>query len=86
MDLDGAGSSPLDVQLAAVLVLRSMAAAPEAAGHVLGSGLLATLLNLLRRQQEDDEFVLQILHVFYRLLRHTEMRPAILNKVKRSIS
>ena len=75
------GASPLDVQLAAVLVLRSMAAAPEPiSGRLLDSGLMATLLNLLRSQQEDDEFVLQILHVFYRLLRNPETRTALLEQ------
>lgn len=54
------GNSPLDVQLSAVLVLRSMAAAPEASRHLVNSGLVNTLLNLLRAQQEDDEFVLQV--------------------------
>lgn len=53
------GNSPFDVQLSAVLVLRSIAAAPEASLHLIDSGLIPTLLNLLRTQQEDDEFVLQ---------------------------
>lgn len=53
------GTSPFDVQLSAVLVLRSIAAAPEASLHLIESGLVSALLNLLRTQQEDDEFVLQ---------------------------
>nr|CAG4649243.1 EOG090X049M [Scapholeberis mucronata] len=74
------GNSPLDFQLAAVLVLRSVATAVDASLHLIESGLILTLLNLLRTQQEDDEFVLQILHVFYRLLRHEEIRFIIINK------
>ncbi|KZS21217.1 Kinesin-associated protein 3 [Daphnia magna] len=74
------GTSPFDVQLSAVLVLRSIAAAPEASLQLIESGLVSTLLNLLRMQQEDDEFVLQILHVFYRLLRHGEICFIIVNK------
>lgn len=62
-------------------MLHSIAAAPEASLHLLESGLIPAMLNLLRSQQEDDEFVLQILYVFYRLLRHDEIRIAILNKV-----
>jgi hypothetical protein len=42
------------------LVLRAIAAAPEASLHLIDSGLVPTLLNLLRTQQEDDEFVLQV--------------------------
>ena len=41
-------------------MLRSIAAAPEASLHLIDSGLVSTLLNLLRTQQEDDEFVLQV--------------------------
>lgn len=55
------GTSPFDVQLSAVLVLRSIAAAPEASLQLIESGLVSTLLNLLRMQQEDDEFVLQVI-------------------------
>lgn len=54
------GTSPFDVQLSAVLVLRAIAATPEASLHLIESGLVSTSLNLLRTQQEDDEFVLQV--------------------------
>ncbi len=51
--------------LSAVLVLRSIAAAPQTSRQLLDSGLLGTLLNLLRAQQEDDEFVLQVVNALY---------------------
>lgn len=54
------GKSSLDFQLAAVLVLRSIAVATDASLHLIESGLVLTLLSLLRTQQEDDEFVLQV--------------------------
>lgn len=59
------GTSPFDVMLSAVLVLRSIAVAPQTSRQLLDSGLLGTLLNLLRAQQEDDEFVLQVVSALY---------------------
>jgi len=62
------GASPFDVQLSAVLVLRSISTGPEPGLKLANSSLLTTLMNLLRTQQEDDEFVLQVNidFVFYR--------------------
>lgn len=49
------------MQLAAVLVLRCVASVPDSAEFLLQFNLPTTLLNLLRSQQEDDEFVLQVI-------------------------
>ena len=52
--------TPFDVQLSAILVLSCIASVPEAAERLLEHQLPPILLNLLRSQQEDDEFVLQV--------------------------
>lgn len=72
--------TPFDVQLSAILVLSCIASVPEAAERLLEHQLPPILLNLLRSQQEDDEFVLQILYVFNGLLLHKETRSTILSK------
>ena len=59
------GTSPLDVQLTAVLVARSIAASAEGSRCLVESDVLKILIDLLRAQQEDDEFVLQV-YIFFR--------------------
>jgi Kinesin-associated protein (KAP) len=54
------GTGPLDIQLAAILVLRSVAAHTDGSRLMVESGILRTMVDLLRAQQEDDEFVLQV--------------------------
>lgn len=54
-----------------VIVLLGTAGADENCAHVLcESGIIMTLIDLLKTHQEDDEIVLQIVYVFYTTLWH----------------
>lgn len=69
------------MQLSIVLLLLSIARQDEGSVLLTQSDIPGLLIDLLRAQQEDDEFVLQILNVFYRMMRHDECRILILDQV-----
>jgi len=47
---------------------------------IANSHLIITLTNLLTEKQEDDEIVLQVLYVFYRLVVHEDTREVLLRQ------
>jgi len=47
---------------------------------IANSSLIVTLTNLLTEKQEDDEIVLQVLYVFYRLVVHQDTREVLLRQ------
>nr|CAG4645459.1 EOG090X049M [Lynceus sp. MCZ IZ 141354] len=67
-----------NVQLSALLLLARISCKLESAKLILEFSLVSPLLALLRAQQEDDEFVLQVLYLLYQLSRHGESRHLIL--------
>jgi len=53
----------------------------ESVGPIIAnSHLIITLTNLLTEKQEDDEIVLQVLYVFYRLVVHEDTREVLLRQ------
>ncbi|ENN77365.1 kinesin-associated protein 3 [Dendroctonus ponderosae] len=64
-----------------VIVLLGTAGADENCAHVLcESGIIITLIDLLKTHQEDDEIVLQIVYVFYTTLWHESNVEYIITK------
>lgn len=58
-----------------VVVLLGTAACDEACAMLLcKADILLSLIELLKAKQEDDEIVLQIIFVFYQVLRHESTR------------
>merc|ERR1711998_645754 len=53
----------------------------QSVGNIIAnSHLIVTLTNLLTEKQEDDEIVLQVLYVFYRLVVHADTREVLLRQ------
>uniref|UniRef100_A0A915DGA9 Kinesin-associated protein 3 n=1 Tax=Ditylenchus dipsaci TaxID=166011 RepID=A0A915DGA9_9BILA len=65
-----------DVCLQAVLLCSAMSLHLDTAKQI-GSELMPLLISLLNKKQEEDEFVLQILHVFFCLLTHSELAESL---------
>lgn len=49
-------------------------------GKVARSGIVQNLIELLKARQEDDEIVLQIVYVFYKLVYHEATRGLVLGQ------
>jgi len=84
-----AGFAEDDLLLEVVILASEVAANDECATHMLRAGVVfiddehdsravSSLYSLLTEKMEDDEFVLQLLIAFYRLLQADEPREALL--------
>ncbi|EOD34835.1 hypothetical protein EMIHUDRAFT_228100 [Emiliania huxleyi CCMP1516] len=87
------GAAQDDALLEAVVLAGELAGSAKVAVMLLSSGLVfrdsmaggpttRTLYSLLTERQEDDEFVVQLLFAFYRLLQVEEPRVALLEKTQ----
>jgi len=69
-----------DILLEVIIFIGTVCYDPQVAPLVANSSLIVALFNLLGEKQEDDEIVLQVVYVFYRLVVHTETRMVLLQQ------
>ena len=67
-----------DLVLEIVVFLGTCITDAAAAHFVCKSGLLDSLIDLLKAKQEDDEMVLQVVFVFHQLCLHNDVRKFII--------
>lgn len=72
------GFSQDDMILEAVLFVSALSLEPKCAPLLSSSRLVRTLHSLFQEKQHDNELTLQLLYVFYRMLRHPETFEEIL--------
>jgi hypothetical protein len=72
------GLAQNDLILEIVLLLGSVATDAQACDILASGTLITTLYQLLKDKSEDVELLLQLLHVFHRLLYSTQSREAVL--------
>ncbi|XP_049812415.1 kinesin-associated protein 3 isoform X1 [Schistocerca nitens] len=66
-----------------VVVLLGTAAADEGCAQILcKADILLSLIEMLKAKQEDDEMVLQIIYVFYQILRHIATRDYLIKETE----
>lgn len=71
-----------DVVLQLIIVVGTILADENCAGLIARSGIVQNLMELLAARQEDDEMVLQIVFVFYKLLYYAASRKLIMTHPK----
>lgn len=67
-----------DLVLEIVVFLGTCITDATAAHFVCKTGLLDSLIDLLKAKQEDDEMVLQVVFVFHQLCLHNDVRKFII--------
>ncbi|XP_075887419.1 kinesin-associated protein 3-like [Nelusetta ayraudi] len=67
-----------DLILEVVIMIGTVSMDYACAAMLAKSGIIAALIELLNAQQEDDEFVCQIVYVFYQMVFHQATRDAII--------
>eukprot|EP00743_Colponemidia_sp_Colp-15_P004208 GILK01004540.1.p1 GENE.GILK01004540.1~~GILK01004540.1.p1 ORF type:complete len:755 (+),score=181.94 GILK01004540.1:116-2380(+) len=72
------GFSEDDIVLECVILIGTLASDERCASLIASSRLIRLLYDLLTEKQEDDEIVLQIVYVFYRLLLLDETKEVVL--------
>uniref|UniRef100_A0A0A9WXQ8 Kinesin-associated protein 3 n=4 Tax=Lygus hesperus TaxID=30085 RepID=A0A0A9WXQ8_LYGHE len=64
-----------------LIMLTSSIAADEVCGDIFcGNNIVSALIEILKRKQEDDEMVLQIIYTFYQLVHHHTSRTYLIQK------
>ncbi|KAM7387808.1 hypothetical protein PAMP_024021 [Pampus punctatissimus] len=71
------GSAEDDLILEVVIMIGTVSMDDSCAAMLAKSGIIPALIELLRVQQEDDEFVCQIVYVFYQMVLHKATRDVI---------
>jgi hypothetical protein len=69
-----------DLVLQVVVLLGTLLVDESCAEQVARSGIVQNLIELLKAKQEDDEIVLQIVFVFYKLVYHEATRGLVLGQ------
>jgi len=69
-----------DILLEVIVFIGTVCYDAVVAPIIANSHLIITLTNLLTEKQEDDEIVLQVLYVFYRLVVHEDTREVLLRQ------
>ncbi|XP_014853215.1 PREDICTED: kinesin-associated protein 3 isoform X2 [Poecilia mexicana] len=72
------GSAEDDLILEVVILIGTVSMDDSCAAMLAKSGIIPALIDLLNAQQEDDEFVCQILYVFYQMAFHKATRDIII--------
>ncbi|KAG7233462.1 hypothetical protein INR49_007000 [Caranx melampygus] len=72
------GSAEDDLILEVVIMIGTVSMDDSCAAMLAKSGIIPALIELLNAQQEDDEFVCQILYVFYQMVFHKATRDVII--------
>ncbi|XP_073732458.1 kinesin-associated protein 3b [Misgurnus anguillicaudatus] len=71
------GSAEDDLILEVVIMIGTVSTDDSCAVMLAKSGIIPALIELLNAQQEDDEFVCQIIYVFYQMVFHQATRDVI---------
>uniref|UniRef100_A0A3Q2UZ52 Kinesin-associated protein 3b n=1 Tax=Haplochromis burtoni TaxID=8153 RepID=A0A3Q2UZ52_HAPBU len=72
------GSAEDDLILEVVIMIGTVSMDDACAVMLAKSGIIPALIELLNAQQEDDEFVCQIVYVFYQMVFHQATRDVII--------
>lgn len=72
------GSAEDDLILEVVIMIGTVSMDDSCAVMMAKSGIIPALIELLNAQQEDDEFVCQIVYVFYQMVFHQATRDVII--------
>ncbi|XP_069571991.1 kinesin-associated protein 3-like isoform X1 [Brachyistius frenatus] len=72
------GSAEDDLILEVVIMIGTVSMDDACAAMLAKSGIIPALIELLNAQQEDDEFVCQIVYVFYQMVFHQATREVII--------
>uniref|UniRef100_A0A7N6AIJ2 Kinesin-associated protein 3b n=1 Tax=Anabas testudineus TaxID=64144 RepID=A0A7N6AIJ2_ANATE len=72
------GVSEDDLILEVVIMIGTVSMDDSCAAMLAKSGIIPALIELLNAQQEDDEFVCQIVYVFYQMVFHKATRDVII--------
>ncbi|XP_068998099.1 kinesin-associated protein 3-like [Embiotoca jacksoni] len=71
------GASEDDLILEVVIMIGTVSTDDSCAALLAKSGIIPALIELLNARQEDDEFVCQIVYVFYQMVFHKATRDVI---------
>ncbi|XP_028977499.2 kinesin-associated protein 3a isoform X3 [Esox lucius] len=74
------GSAEDDLILEMVILIGTVSTDDSCAVTMAKSGIIPTLIDLLNVQQQDDEFVCQIIYVFYQMVFHQATRDVIIKE------
>ncbi|KAK6308719.1 hypothetical protein J4Q44_G00201820 [Coregonus suidteri] len=72
------GSAEDDLILEVVIMMGTVSMDDSCAAMMAKSGIIPALIELLNAKQEDDEFVCQIVYVFYQMVFHQATRDVII--------
>ncbi|KAF7690100.1 kinesin-associated protein 3 [Silurus meridionalis] len=76
------GSAEDDLMLEVVIMIGTVSMDDSCAAMLAKSGIIPALIELLNAQQEDDEFVCQIVYVFYQMVFHQATRDVIIKETQ----
>ncbi|MCJ8743509.1 hypothetical protein PDJAM_G00094940 [Pangasius djambal] len=76
------GSAEDDIVLEVVIMIGTVSMDDSCAAMLAKSGIIPALIELLNAQQEDDEFVCQIVYVFYQMVFHQATRDVIIKETQ----
>ncbi|ROL43457.1 Kinesin-associated protein 3 [Anabarilius grahami] len=76
------GSAEDDLILEVVIMIGTVSMDDSCAVMLAKSGIIPALIELLNAQQEDDEFVCQIVYVFYQMVFHQATRDVIIKETR----
>ncbi|KAG8132935.1 hypothetical protein E2320_010766 [Naja naja] len=76
------GSAEDDLVLEVVIMIGTVSMDDSCAALLAKSGIIPALIELLNAQQEDDEFVCQIIYVFYQMVFHQATRDVIIKETR----
>uniref|UniRef100_A0A8C1GCF6 Kinesin-associated protein 3a n=1 Tax=Cyprinus carpio TaxID=7962 RepID=A0A8C1GCF6_CYPCA len=76
------GSAEDDLILEVVIMIGTVSMDDSCAVMLAKSGIIPALIELLNAQQEDDEFVCQIVYVFYQMVFHQATRDVIIKETQ----
>ncbi|XP_034038857.1 kinesin-associated protein 3-like isoform X3 [Thalassophryne amazonica] len=76
------GSAEDDLILEIVIMIGTVSMDDACAAMLAKSGIIPALIELLNAKQEDDEFVCQIVYVFYQMVFHQATRDAIIKETQ----
>ncbi|XP_027019194.2 kinesin-associated protein 3a isoform X1 [Tachysurus fulvidraco] len=76
------GSAEDDLVLEVVIMIGTVSMDDSCAAMLAKSGIIPALIELLNARQEDDEFVCQIVYVFYQMVFHQATRDVIIKETQ----
>uniref|UniRef100_V9KE49 Kinesin-associated protein 3-like protein n=1 Tax=Callorhinchus milii TaxID=7868 RepID=V9KE49_CALMI len=79
---DQSGVTEDDLVLEVVIMIGTVSMDDSCAAMLAKSGIIPALIELLNAKQEDDEFVCQIVYVFYQMVFHQATRDVIIKETQ----